>query len=296
MSESSGAGVPASAPTPSTTAPQAQPSPAPTTVAERHRVRVEGADMDLTLDELKRDYQLKAASDRRFQQASEMHKKAGPAMEAFEALQKGDIAKAKKLLPPAQFRQAMEDYLIEEIEYEGLPDYEQKRIQAEKRAERLQAELDDERASKDKDKNKRELADAGAAVDQEIGDILEKMGKKPTPYLVGAIIDEMLASLDGKGQPISAEKAYQKAKARLNGNGADYLSDMTDADFIQTLPPQRIEAIRKHILSQVKTQQNRPQAQPQGEAPHQRQDSKPMSIDEAFAAREAQIKNKRRKA
>ncbi len=250
--------------------------------------------MDLSIEDLKRDYQLKEASNRRFQQASELSKKAGPAMEAFEALQRGDIAKAKKLLPPAQFRQAMEDYLIEEIEYEGLPAYEQQRIQAEKRADKLQAELDGERESKNKEKSQRDLAQAGAQVDQEIGDILQKMGKKPTPYLVGAIIDEMLASLDGKGEPLSAEKAYRKAKSRLDGQGSEYLGDMNDADFIQSLPPQRIEAIRKHILSQVKTQQNRPQQQAQTQAPMQRE-AKPMSIDEAFAAREAQIKNQRRK-
>ncbi len=292
MSESSGAGVPASAPTPSTTAPQAQPSPAPTTVAERHRVRVEGSDMDLSLDELKRDYQLKAASDRRFQQASEMHKKAAPILAALE---KGDLKALMSSVPKAQFREFAETFLIGEMEYEGLPDYEKARIQAEMRAQSLEEELKGERESKTKEQDKRDLAAAGAAVDQEIGDILEKMGKKATPYLVGAIIDEMLASLDGKGEPLSAEKAYKRAKSRLDGQGSEYLGDMTDADFIQSLPPQRIEAIRKHILSQVKTQQNRPQAQPSGEPAHQR-DAKPMSIDEAFAAREAQIKNKRRKA
>lgn len=296
MSESTGAGTSASTATiTSTTAPQAQPSPAPSAVAERHRIKVEGSEIELTLDELKRDYQLKEASNRRFQQASEMAKKAGPAMEAFEALQRGDIAKAKKLLPPAQFRQAMENYLIEELEYEQLPEYEQRRIEAEKRATALQKQLDDMNEGQNKEKNQRELAAAGMQVDQEIGDMLKKMGKNPTFYLVGAIVDEMLASLDGKGEVLTAEKAYTKAQARLNGGIEAYFGDLSDQEFLERLPPQRIEAVRKHLMSQVRNQQA-PRQQTQQSAPLRREDGKPKSIDEAFAEREAQLKSQRRKA
>jgi hypothetical protein len=189
----------------------------------------------------------------------------------------------------------MENYLIEELEYESLPEYEQRRIQAELRAQQLEEELNSERESKSKAEKARELAEAGAQVDQEIGDIIQKMGKKPTPYLVAAIVDEMLASLDGKGAPLTGEQAYKKSMSRLNSQTEAYIADLSDQEFIEKLPPQRIEAIRKHLLSQIKTQSiPRPQAQQQ--APLQRSDSKPKSIDEAFAEREAQLKSQRRKA
>jgi hypothetical protein len=295
MSESAGAGTSVSAPTPSSSAPQAQPqSPVPAPAyPERVRVKIEGREVEVPFDQVLQDYQMKEASNRRFQQASEMHKKAGPILAALE---KGDLRSLMSSVPKDQFRQFAEEFLIGEMEYEGLPDYEKRRIQAEMRAQSLEEELKGERESKTKEKSQRDLFEAGAAVDKEIGDVLRKMGKEPTPYLIGAIVDEMLASLDGKGQPLSAEKAFQKAKARLDGSTEAYFGDMSDADFIQRLPPQRIEAVRKHILSQVKTQQNRPQAQAQTQAPMQRSDAKPMSIDEAFAAREAQIKSQRRKA
>ncbi len=296
MSDTAGPGANVPAGQTPTSAPQAQQqSPAPSAYPDKVRVKVEGRELEVPFKQLVDDYQLREASNRRFQQASEMAKKAGPAMEAFEALQNGDIAKAKKLLPPAQFRQAMESYLLEEIEYEQLPEYEQRRIKAEMRAQQLEDELKGERETKTKDQAKREFHQASLQVDNEIGDIIEKMGKKPTPYLVAAIVDEMIASLDGRGEPLNAEKAYRKAQQRLNGGVEAYISDMTDADFIQKLPPQRMEAIRKHLLGQVKSPTSqRPPASRESPA-FVREDSKPMSIDEAFAARERQLKQQQRR-
>lgn len=292
MSESAGAGMPMSAPNTSTPAPQAPQSPAPMTVAERHRVKVEGAELELSIDELKRDYQLKEASNRRFQEASAMAKKAAPILEALE---KGDLRKLMESVPKDQFRQFAEEYLIGEIEYEQLPDYEKRRIQAEMRAQELQEELNREREGKNKEQAAREAAEAGHQVDQEISEVLKKMGKQPTPYLVVAILDEMIASFDAKGEKLSADKAFQKSMERLKNQGKSYLDDLPDNEFIEHLSPQRIEAVRKHLMSQVKsTSYQRPQSQQQ--APLKREDSKPMSIDEAFAAREAQIKSHRRKA
>jgi len=275
-------------------APQAQ-SPAQNASSEKHRVKVEGQERELTLDELKRDYQLREASNKRFQEASQKEKRAQP---IIDALEKKEFRKLLQHVPEAEFKAFMEDYLLEKYDYDALPEHEKRRIAAEERTAALEAEIE----RRDEDKNKagyqRALADAATSIDVEIAEAIQKLGKKATPQLVGRMVDDMIAAYetsDGKVR-LPAAKAAELAQKRLDRDVDAYLSEMAPDEIVSRLPPQMLDAIRKHFLGQVGMQPTRRMTgTPAQRSQTEERDRKPVSINAAFDQIEARL-NPRRKA
>ena len=290
MSDSSGAQS-SIASTPGNTS-QAPQSPAGTTNApERHRVKVEGSERELTLDELKRDYQLKEASNRRFQEASAKEKRAQPILDALE---KKEFKELLKHLPKDEFRQFMEQQLLEHIEYEELPDYEKRRMAAERERDEAKAEIKRRDDQANKKGHQDALAAAAVDVDTEIASVLQQLGQKPTPYLVARIIDEMIARHDSDGGRIAAKDAHAKAQRRLDSEMSAYLNDLPDDQLVSRLTPQKIDSIRKHLLAQVGMQAPKRNQSPATQRTRE-PSAKPTTINGAFDEIEARYKKGSRK-
>ncbi len=289
MSESSGAGNPIAAPTGNTS--QAQTGPAGTTVpAAKHRVKIEGSEREVSTEDLIRDYQLREASNKRFQEASQKEKRAQPVLDALE---KREFKKLLEHVPKGEFRKFAEDFLLEELEYEDLPEGEKRRMKAEQRAQQLEDEL----KRRDDDGKKRghqaAMQQAAMDVDTEIASVLQALGKQPSPYLVARIIDEMIARHDADGGRTTAKDAHARAQRRLDSEMEAYLNDLGDDQIVGKLSPKKLDSIRKHLLSQVGMQAPKrnqsPATQRTREAP------KAATINDAFAEIEARFSKKGRK-
>lgn len=296
MSESSGAqqSVASAEPTMS----QADTGPAQgTNSPAKHRVKIDGQERELTTDDLIRDYQLREASNKRFQEASQMQKQLQPIL---EAMQKGDF---KALLGPRakdpKFRQFAEEFLIEQLQYEELPEPEKRRLAAEERARQLEEELKALQEKGKKSEYDSALQAAETEVDNEISEALVELGWKPAPHLVLGAVDEMIAHTEATGKKLPAKKALELAVKRYDKNSFEYLDSLTPETLVQKLSPKTLEAIRKHFLGQVGMQQASPKQQPgtaQQKPQRSREPEKPRTIDEAFKQLEAQFGGKRRKA
>lgn len=302
MSESAGAGASASAASPVTNSEsqagegQKPSSPVPDFRGTKHKVKVDGQEQEVEYDELVRDYQMKQAAQKRMQQAAEQTKKAERALKLEEAFSKGDLATLKKLLPRDQFTKVSEDLLIEQMEWESLPKYEQKRILAERRAQELEDEIKQRDEKTNKEQLDKEMADAATAVDEQISEALGKLGRAPTPYLVGALIDEMLAVYDtSKGQKkLTAEEALKKAQRRIDGDVESYLMGMKPEEFVSKIPASHLDAVRQHLLSQVGMQPRKQNAAASEQKPRDRGEApKRMSIDEYYKNMEDRFKKRR---
>lgn len=218
------------------------------TQAEKYRIKVDGQELEVDIEELKRGYQLKQASHKKFQEAAEKEKQAGQIMQALES---GDLNFIVSKLGPQKARALMEDYLIEQIQYENLPEAERRAIDAERRLKQFEQERQQEQQRLQQQEQERVMAQAHAELDREVGEALKELGRKPTPRLVIRIVDEMIARMDAKDQRITAKDAVKYAQKGILTDLSEYLPQLSDEELFQTIPKEVWERMRKHDVNRV---------------------------------------------
>ncbi len=251
----------------------------------KHRVKIEGTEREVSTEDLIRDYQLREASNKRFQEASQKEKRAQPVLDALE---KKEFKKLLEHVPKGDFRKFAEDFLLEEIEYDELPEYEKRRMAAERERDDAKAELKRRDDEANKQGHQKLMQDAALDVDTEITAVLQQLGTNPTPYIVARILDEMIARHEADGERLPAAKAAERAQVRLQQEMESYLNDLPDDEIVKRISPQKLDSIRKHLLAQVGMQQPKRNQAPASQ--RTRDTSKPTSIDGAFAEMEARFK------
>lgn len=222
-------------------APDVESNSQPATPAvPKHSVKVDGQDLELDIEELKKGYQLASSSTKRFQEASQQMKQMQELMELAKA---NPEALFEHLgLDPIKFS---EDKLLAKLEEDSLSP-EQKEHRA------LKRELDKYKTQETKNKEaaakvqqEKDFAAAADAVDKEIMDALTKSGAVPSAKLIANIAEYMMTGL-------SAEQALAKADKFFRDTKYERWETMDEENLLSELPPALLARIRSADVKKAK--------------------------------------------
>lgn len=228
---------------------------------KKYKVKVDGEEREVSEDDLLRDYQLQQASRKRFteadQRAKEADAKERKANAVLEALSKGDLDFVKKNVPKDVFKKLSTDFLLEELEWENLPDHEKRRIVAERRAEEAESKLSErekgEKEAKAKIEYEASLQEAHKNLDRGFSEAIK--GYKD----VGVYIDHshmhralqiLEASIKAKKSMTPSDALSMAVKEDSDAYGQRMKALGLD-DLIKTLPKEKLDELRRHFVKQA---------------------------------------------
>ena len=260
----------------------------------KHRTRIDGEDLEVDYDELVRGYQKAQVSDRRLREAQALQAKAKTAQDIESHLEKGDISWLTKKLGAEKAKDLFENFLIEQMEYDQLP-------QSEKRARALEAENKELKSAQEKEREDAQKQQHDAIVhrayedlDTEISEALKASGiTKPTPRLALRIIDEIEARLNSKGRKIPAGEAKDAAIKSIHQDIAEYLPLIPIADLRKLLPKQVLDALRRDDVEQVLGEKQARRIRLTGEQAPAAKQTKPVTVSNWFDKMEQKLQKKR---
>lgn len=222
----------------------------------RYKLKVNGKDVEKTIDELIRDAQKGISADEKFQKASELAKKNAQYEEIAKRIDSGDVSFLIDKLGHNKFREFAENYLIDYLEYQQLPPEKREALEYRRQAEEYKSKLDSREAQEKEQQMATVRSQAIQEIDAEIAEVLKTSGKKPTPYFVARIAENMLASLQTKSvEPkMAAKSAYDKALSSIQADVSEYLSTMSADEARKVLPKNLLDALRKLDVEAVRSQ------------------------------------------
>lgn len=213
-------------------------------VARKYKVKVDEAEEEVDEEELLKGYQNSRASTKRFQEASKAKK---------EAEQMFDLIKQVKENPD----------LLEQLGID-LDGYAEKRLlrnleRSMKTPEEL--ELEEYRSEKSRrestqkqQQEEAEFSQVSQEIDNEIFDSLQNAGLKPTPRLIARLAEQMLASLDDKGNRMKASEAFVRVRKDYQSDVNELLENLTPEQLAAEYPA-LVKKLRTHAISQAQSAQ-----------------------------------------
>lgn len=253
----------------------------------KHKVKIGGQEREVDYDTLLRDYQLGQASNDRFQEASRKEKEA---QATFAALERGDFGYLEQKLGPAKARQAAEQYLMEKLEYDALPEHEKRARALAEENKNLKSEAEKRKEAADKAEHEATVVQAHHELDIEIKEALKDY-KNPTPRLVLRILGELDARLDVKHQRIPVAEAKKHAVEGIFQDIAEFLPTLPPEELIKRLPKPVLDAIRSHEVQQVMGEKQGRRIKVTGELAKPKE---PMTHDQWFKQMEQSNQKRRR--
>lgn len=243
---------------------------------KRYKVKVDQEEMEVDEEELLKGYQLSKASNKRFQEASEIQKQ----VERLIEDSRKDPRKMFEVLG-LNPREWSEQLLLQELEESMLtPDDKKRRDES--------AELESYRKEKLSTKQKQEEAEkasyfdkASQEIDDEISQVLQDSGLKPTARNIARMAEYMLAGIDSENR-LTAKDAYNKVRHDYDQDIVDLLQTTPMDKLVDMLPKSFLSDLRKYEVSKHATQAKLPSFNTPGSKPQAMKEEKPRkkSIDE----------------
>lgn len=255
--------------------------------AAKHKVKFGGQEREVSYDELIRDYQNAKESTRRYQEAARL---AQEAQSVNQALEKGDVKFLVDKLGPQKARQMFENYLIEQMEYDELPEERKELLSERKRREELERKMKDIEERETRTRQEQLAAQAVAELDAEISDALKEAGKKANPRLALRIIEQIEANLKAKGERIPAKEALKYATKSVTEDIGAYLADLSPEEAMSILPKSLVDSLMKAKVDRVLDTRTSARSKPS--QPMARKDDAPMTIEKKFAEMENKFKRR----
>ena len=231
---------------------------------------------ELSLEQILNEHEAVGASTRRYQQASALEKQVKG---LFEGLSKRDVQARNNLLSAIgeeNFRELAEQYLIEKLEFEALPEGERNYRLEKKRAEDLEKRLKDSE-EKEKSQLRSELQQkAFQEIDTEVSEHL-KSSKIKTPRLVARALETILAN-QKKGARIPFKDAWARAEDDIKEDVKSYFRDLPIEEKKSYFTPEEWKTLRQAEVEAARSgfHSNKP-AQTQ-EAPRKKKEK--LTLDE----------------
>lgn len=267
--------------------------------AFKHKVPVDGSEIEVDYDELRRGYSHAKAANQRFQKAAEIEKSARERQSLADSVLKrfenprDALGVLVEKFGKKEAKQYLEDFLLEEMEYEQLPESEKRARELEKKTKTLEEELAEERRAK-QDARKAEIeAKAHADIDREVGDALKKLGRNPTPRMAIAVVDEMILQGQIHRRRFTADEAIPHFQRNQEANAIEWLSGIEPGEAMKKLPKAFLDALRQHEVQQVLGDKQRRRAQP-AQVQRPQETEKRLGTDDWFKAKQAQLAKKTR--
>lgn len=231
---------------------------------ERYKVKVDTEEMEVDLDELRRGYTHGKAANKRFQEAAAKEKQVS---ELIRRAQQGDLGWLKGLVPDEQIRKFAEQELLAHLEYEGLSDTEKDLRTERSEREKLAKKVKDYESTREQQESQALMTKAFSEIDADITATLKDYGKKPTPRLVRRIAEEMLANLqDEDAKPLPAKSALARAKRGIEADLQEWISEASEDELIKAIPKEKLDVIRRHLISGLQPASVRPRVVTDGES------------------------------
>lgn len=218
----------------------------------KFKIPIDGSEVEVDLEELKRGYSHARAANKRMQEAAQIRK----AEEARRAKAKaGEFDWLNEFAEDEEkvIRWA-EKKLLSKMEYDALPEAE-KQLRAEKaRAEKLEKQLEELTAKERQQVEQQILEKAYAEVDAEIAEALESFKGKKTPRLVRRVAEAMYANLEKNQTPLPSKKALEVAQRSLQEDVQEYLNVTPMSELIKSLSKDQMNALRQVFVQEAKSQ------------------------------------------
>jgi len=253
--------------------PQAEPAPS------RFKVPVDGEELEVDLDELKRGYSHSRAASKRMQEAAAIRKAEEARKERAKA---GDFSWLQEYgVPKNDVLKWAEKELLDLIEFEALPEPEKNYRTEKQKREALEKQLE-ELSAKERAQVEEQIAQkAFSEIDDEIAKALESYKGKKTPRLIRRVAEAMYANLETNQEPLPSTKALERAKASLSEDIQEYMNTSSPEDVIKLFSKEQLSALRKHFVAGAQ------EGNPYGRQPKPSQDqpvkrSKAMTTDDYF--------------
>lgn len=255
----------------------------------KHKLKVNQKDLELDYDEVIARAQKAEAADERFKEASTLRRETEERRKEIEAFEKDPWGYLKgKGTDPYELAESL---LLERIKYEQMSDEQREALAAKMEAAELR-KYKEEHEGKEKAKRDAELSEkAVQSIDQDIGDALKSLGRKPTPRLVARIAETMLAHMTKSEGEVSAKNVIGSVQKEYQADIHEYLSNLTPDQLREVLPRNLLDGLRKadveKAMSQDPTRSRRRVVSTDGtvkEAPRKR-----LSWDDAFKEKEKQF-------
>jgi len=215
---------------------------------KKHKVKVDGEEIEVDEDEVLKNYQLKKASDKRFQEGMQARKQA----EEFIRLLKTDPLKV--LSHPSigvDVKKWAEDFLVKEMQKEMMTP-EQKQMEEYKSKLAKYQELEEEAKRKSEDEKKEAVRnELREGYHKQIIGALETSGLPKTEYTVGRMIHYMAKGLQGRYELDASDVVDLVRRDYINDTKALYSNLDADA-LVQLLGDDVAKKIRKYDLNKVK--------------------------------------------
>lgn len=231
---------------------QAQKSVEKKPTPDRYKVPIDGREIEVDIEELKRGYSHASAAAKRMQEAAEIRK---AEQARRERALKGDMAWLTEMgVPEDQLIKWAEKRILESIEYEQLPDHEKELRKAKSERERLEKELA-QLKQKDREAFEAQLAEKAAAeIDAEIAQALQSYQGKKTPRLVRRVAEAMYAHLEKNNASLPSSKAFEIAKKSITEDVQEYLNNAPTSEWLKSLSKEQMSALRAHFVDEAKAQ------------------------------------------
>ncbi len=264
-------------------------------VGRKEKVKIDGTELEVDIEDLKRDYQKFKSSEKRFQEAAELRKAAQQERELINQFlgkaQKGDLSWLKGLVPKETLTQWAESELLEHIEWQKLPESERRAIIAEQKAKDLEGKIQEYTQTREREQATRVEEQAYQQIEADIVQAIKDLGYdyKVTPRFIRRIAEQLSAALevseDPQAAPMTAAVARDRAFNGLMVDARELLQTLPLEEAMKLLPPKLREAIRradvKDAISQMPTK-IRKGTEEFNEAPRRRSNLKRMSTDDYF--------------
>lgn len=227
--------------------PDTKVTPDVTSVQEkRFKVKVDGVEQEVDEATLVRGYQKASAAEKKMMDAAGVRKQAE---QFLKELHENPKELLRKLGPTA--RAAVEDYLYEEIQFEGLSD-EQKRLKKyEEQEKEWKAKEESEKEAKVEAEKQQLMSKYQKQWTDQFHKILETSGLPKTEGTVVRIAQRMHALLKAGVKDVTPEDVVQDVVEEMESWAAAHFG-ADDGDLLEKRLPTLAEKIRKRDIAKFK--------------------------------------------
>ena len=259
----------------------------------KFKVKVDGQEMEVDENELKRSYAHAKAAAKRMEEASEMRKSYQRQIQIAEGFEKWiDNVKTN---PEALFSLAeqlgldVDDIAMkraaERLKYEYMDENQRRAYDNERELSRYK-QLEQRQAEQQRQQAEQAyIAKARETVESEFVDFFTEAGVKPTPTMLARIAELKLGAA-AAGRSLSMADAYKRVSAEQQKARLDLIANLSDED-IKSLPKESLQKLRQQDMRQYNAGK-RPTAQ--ASTP---QSKTPMSTDDFFAMKDKQFSSRK---
>lgn len=230
------------------------------------KVKPDGQEMELTEEELARDYERKQASYKRMEEAAKLRKEA----EEILSLPKKDLNKF--LREQGVTMEALTDILAarleEDVDEKTLTPEQKKAKQDAAKLKKYEEQEENERKQKETDENLSKVEKAKQVFDEKISTALADTGLSKDPYTIRSAALFIRSCLQAGFEPDAAE-IREAIEGRVKADYQSQSSKLEGKDLVAWLGEDIVKKIRSYDLERLRAKKTSaaPQEIPKAEAP-----------------------------